>query len=388
MRSGIDFFVKEYHQETVELMKILTAIPAPTGQEWRKAEYILKWLHGIGAKSAYIDKAGNVIYLYGPKKNLTVCMAHMDTVFPDAEPLSVREDGGRLYAPGIMDDNANLANLLMCIKYLLSRESRKEEECHSGILFVADTSEEGLGNLKGSREILRTFVHDIARFIGFDSTMDYLICRGIGSLRYRISVITEGGHSFGDFGKANAIHWISQIVCRLYEQEVSLGIGTTYNVGTIEGGTTVNSIASYAAVLYEIRSGNSQEMEKIRQQVSKILDEVEAQGITVQVEKIGERPCGSDAGRSSQKQLEEVCRTILENYSGAEVRTGEGSTDANVFLAAGIPSVVMGTAVGGNMHSRNEWMLKESLRKGQLAGLHVILHFLDDSMYEKKEFGL
>ena len=256
-------YVEEHAPEAERLLKELAVIPAPSGKEKRRGDFCRKWLEAHGAEGVYEDSAGNIIYPYQVRhrSRLTLCMAHLDVVFPDEDRLVIRQNGHLLTGPGVGDDTANLVSLLMAAAFF----AREKPELQMGILFVADTGEEGLGNLKGCRQLMKDFGNRLARVISLDLYLGQCFNRCVGSLRYEVTVRTEGGHSFSAFGSPSAVHQISRLVCALYEQQVPEGAQTTYNVGTIEGGTSVNTIAQEARILYEIRSVDAGCMEEMRQ---------------------------------------------------------------------------------------------------------------------------
>lgn len=178
-RLQIEQFAADHKEETLHLLKMLTAIPAPTFHEEKKSAFVLNWLKETGAENAFIDEAGNVVYEYesSTPAGVVVFMAHPDVVFPDMEPFTITEQDGRLYAPGICDDNADLANLLMGIKFLLEYHPKFPVK----LVFVANICEEGLGNLKGSKYIYEKYGTAIRKFIGFDANLNHIINLAVGS---------------------------------------------------------------------------------------------------------------------------------------------------------------------------------------------------------------
>ena len=298
-------------------------------------------------------------------------MAHTDVVFPDLQPFTVMEDEEKLYAPGIKDDNADLANLLMCVKYLLEYRPVMS----AGILFVANSCEEGLGNLKGSKQIYEDYKERIKECISFDGNLDAVVNRAVGSQRYRVSVKTEGGHSYGAFGNDNAIYELARIIQSLYAIQVPTKAKTTYNVGKIEGGTSINTIAQSASMLYEFRSEDRVCLKTMEDAFEKVIDEYRANGLDVTVEVMGIRPCGKDVDEKALDELTQRHVKIIRQFTEREVMVGAGSTDANTFLARGIPANVIGTAIGGKTHTREEWIRKDSLVTGQKIGLASVLWY-------------
>ena len=372
-KQRVKVFVEKNKEKTLELVKKLAAIPAPSHHEERKADFVKKWMEDQGAEGVFIDEACNVIFPYGcdGEKEIVVFMAHTDVVFPDLQPFTVMEDEEKLYAPGIKDDNADLANLLMCVKYLLEYRPVMS----AGILFVANSCEEGLGNLKGSKQIYEDYKERIKECISFDGNLDAVVNRAVGSQRYRVSVKTEGGHSYGAFGNDNAIYELARIIQSLYAIQVPTTAKTTYNVGKIEGGTSINTIAQSASMLYEFRSEDRVCLKTMEDAFEKVIDEYRANGLDVTVEVMGIRPCGKDVDEKALDELTQRHVKIIRQFTEREVMVGAGSTDANTFLARGIPANVIGTAIGGKTHTREEWIRKDSLVTGQKIGLASVLWY-------------
>ena len=372
-KQRVKVFVEKNKEKTLELVKKLAAIPAPSHHEERKADFVKKWMEDQGAEGVFIDEACNVIFPYGcdGEKEIVVFMAHTDVVFPDLQPFTVMEDEEKLYAPGIKDDNADLANLLMCVKYLLEYRPVMS----AGILFVANSCEEGLGNLKGSKQIYEDYKERIKECISFDGNLDAVVNRAVGSQRYRVSVKTEGGHSYGAFGNDNAIYELARIIQSLYAIQVPTKAKTTYNVGKIEGGTSINTIAQSASMLYEFRSEDRVCLKTMEDAFEKVIDEYRANGLDVTVEVMGIRPCGKDVDEKALDELTQRHVKIIRQFTERKVMVGAGSTDANTFLARGIPANVIGTAIGGKTHTREEWIRKDSLVTGQKIGLASVLWY-------------
>lgn len=308
-RTIIEKFVKKHKGETIDLVKQLTSIPSPSHQEGKKAE---------------------------------------------------------------KDDNADLANMLMCIKYLVTYQP----EVSVGLLFVANSCEEGLGNLKGSKKIYERYGNRIREMISFDGNYDRIVNKAVGSQRYRIYMKTEGGHSYGAFGNKNAIHQLSRLICSLYHIQVPTKAKTTYNVGGIEGGTSVNTIAESAAMLYEVRSEDRDCIQIMERQMYDIISSYREEGLDITVEVLGIRPCGCGVDEKLQDELVKKHIEIIKQFSDKEVVISAGSTDANTFLAQGIPAIVIGTAIGGRTHTRDEWVEKDSLIVGQKIGLGSVLSYV------------
>lgn len=371
----INEFVEEHKEETLSLLRELAAIPAPSHQEEKRGTFCLKWLKEQGAEDAYIDEAGNVIFPYccGEGRKCAVFMAHMDVVFPDTDALPVAETEECLKAPGIGDDTANLVNLLMCVKYVLQNQLVPAD---MGILFVANTCEEGLGNLKGSKTVFEHYGDRIQEMISFDLYLDGLIHAAVGSQRYKISVKTQGGHSYSDFGRKNAIQVLAGVIEELYKVEVPKEGKTTYNVGCIEGGTSVNTIAQSASMYYEFRSDRRSSLVYMEEEMKSVMERYRSEEADIQAELLGIRPCGADdLPKDKMDVLSKRQIQIMEKYTQKPIKAGSGSTDANVPLSMGIPAVTFGTVAGGGAHTYEEWIEKDSMVTGQKIALESVLHY-------------
>lgn len=370
-------WVDENFDAHLALLKTLAAIPAPSHHEEKRAGFIHNWLVATGANDAYIDEAKNVILPFDcdGRDGITVYLAHTDVVFPDLTPLPVRQEGRMLYAPGVGDDTANAAAILTCAKYILQQGLRPREP----VLLVLDSGEEGLGNLKGVRQIVHDFAGRIKEMISFDCTMgEGMVCRAVGSERWRIKASTVGGHSFGDFGSPNAIHLMAGLINRLYSQKMPYwgDQKTTYNVGTVAGGTSVNTIAQDAEILYEYRSDDKKALDYMRRQFSVIMEEVKGPDARWELELLGERPCGGGVDAAAEERLLQRCEKAIEAITGEPVLRRSGSTDANIPFSLGIPAVTFGLYQGGGAHTREEWLDIDSLKPGLLLGLDLITsHF-------------
>ena len=275
-------YIAENIEDIKRIIRDLCAIPAPSHHEEKRAEYCKAWFRANGFEDVEIDEALNVVcrYQVTDENDLVVFMAHTDTVFPDTEPMPFREDEKKMYAPGVCDDTANLAVMMVSARYFVQRKLRAK----CGLLFVANSCEEGLGNLKGSRRIVQDYGSRIREFYTFDGTnLRRVVTSAVGSHRYRVTVRTEGGHSYGAFGNRNAIYYLSSIINTIYTMKVPQkeGVKTTYNVGVIEGGTSVNTIAQEASMLCEYRSNDRECLETMRVFFEKTFEAYRAMGVEV-----------------------------------------------------------------------------------------------------------
>ena len=371
--------LKAYIQETLpelkELIIELCGIPAPSHHEEKRAEFCRNWLlrNGASPEQVRIDEALNVVCeVPGETEEVIVFMAHTDTVFPDWEPMPYHEENGRMLCPGIGDDTANLAVLLMLARYVLTRGLRSRYT----VVFAANSCEEGLGNLKGSFQLMKDYGSRTVEVVSFDGYYSGVANDAVGSTRYEVTVRTEGGHSFGNFGNRNAIHQLSRIINDLYGIEVPTRARTTYNVGVIHGGTSVNTIAQDASMLYEYRSEDLGCQEEMRRKFEAIVEQYRADGLEVEVRVLGNRPCAGEIDRERQQALTEEVTALISRYSGEEPVISASSTDCNVPLSMGINAICFGVCLGGGAHTREEWIDEASLPVGYaMAGEFLLNRF-------------
>lgn len=367
---------ESHAREQLDLLKELAAIPAPSHHEEKRAAFIAAWLRGCGAEGVYIDEAKNVVYPIGceGRDDIHVYTAHTDVVFPDLTPLPVYEENGRLYAPGVGDDTANVTALMMCAKYLIESDVVPE----APVLLVFNSCEEGLGNLKGIRQIMADYQGRIADVISFDGGYRALVNRAVGSERWKVEAFTCGGHSYGAFGNPNAIAHLSQLIGKLYQQEVPVVAErkTTYNVGTIQGGTSVNTIAQHAQMTYEYRSDDIQCLQIMRDRFLRLVEEASCEETQLRVTLLGERPCGNNVSADGHRKLLEKCAQSIREVTGLAPGYRSSSTDANIPLSMGIPAVTFGLYLGQKSHTREEYLEIDSLLPGLKIGLKLICsHF-------------
>ena len=377
VRRAFDY-LKQIESETVEEQIRITEIPAPTFKEAKRAEYFRRRFTELGLQNVRIDKAGNAIGERPGKSNKAtlVLAAHLDTVFDENTDVKVKRDGNNLKAPGISDDGRGLTLLLAIAKSL--NEAKIETE--GTIIFVANTGEEGLGDLKGTRYLFSEELKGrITHFISIDGAGLGITHAAVGSRRYRTTFRGAGGHSYGAFGLPNPIHALGRLIEKVSRFQVPLQPKTTFNVGKIAGGTSVNSIAANAVLEVDMRSENAQELAKLdaayQQAVQEALSEENErwqnkERLTVENTQVGNRPTGAQDTTAPIVQIAVAADRALNIKTNLEA----SSTDSNLPISLGVPAITIdggGTARG--THSLDEvWDSTDSYIGSQRALLIIL----------------
>lgn len=353
-------------------LKELCLIPAPSGFEDERAAYCKAFFDSIGAKEAYIDEAKNVIYPFccEGSDEITVVVAHTDTVFPDREPMPYREEDGKIFCPGSGDDTASLAAMLYAVKYFLENEKKAPH----GILFVANSSEEGLGNLRGTRAVMRAYGDRVKQFLSLDSHMRKIADRCVGSHRYEVELSTVGGHSYLSFGNRSAVLSAAEMISSIYAIEIPQKEGekTTVNVGIVEGGTSVNTIPQSARLLCEYRSSDEECLAYMQKKFEEIFAAADCEHTKVSVRRVGDRPCAGAVDAGEMDRLRAICRAAVEKAAGFTPAFESSSTDCNIPLSMGIPAICVGAYAGGGAHTREEYVEIDSLPVGMEIAINII----------------
>ena len=374
-------YLEETFEDTMSLLETLCKIPAPSHHEERRAEFCRNWLTEQGAEGVYIDSAKNVVFPMdcADCDDITVFLAHTDTVFPDMEyPMPFTRDEKYCYNPGVGDDTVCLVMMLRAVSYILKHGIKPK----GGILFVANACEEGLGNLKGIKQIMADYAGRIGRVYTFDARYTNLYTRCVGSHRYKIHVKTQGGHSYSAFGNRNAITAMAELICALDQCSIpqNAPLKTTYNFGIIEGGTSVNTIPQYAAFCYEYRSESAEALAQMEaffhQTMENARKDPEA---TFEVETIGIRPCGNYCRQAEIDEMTRLASGIIETHAGTPPKCIAASTDANIPLSMGIPAICVGNYLGGGAHTREEYVEIESIPVGLKITAELILHYFEET---------
>jgi len=358
VRQALDY-LKASEPETIDEQVRICEIPAPPFKEEERGEYFKRRFSELGLKRVRVDRVGNVIGERPGSANgpTLVLAAHLDTVFPEGTEVRVKREGATLKGPGIGDDCRGLTVILAVARAL----NEAQIETAGSILFVADVGEEGLGDLRGVRQLFQESLKGkVTHFISVDGVGLDVTNTAVGVVRYRVTFRGPGGHSYGAFGLPSPIHALGRVVEKISRFKVPQQPKTTFTVGRIEGGTSVNSIAHTAWMEVDLRSESAAELSKLdgelKSAVQAGLDEenqfwANERKLTVEIEKVSERPAGVQAPDSA----------IVQTALGADAALGlkskltSGSTDSNIPISLGIPAITLdGGGQGQGAHSLHE----------------------------------
>jgi acetylornithine deacetylase/succinyl-diaminopimelate desuccinylase-like protein len=355
-------------------------IAAPPFKETRRAEYVAKKLGDLDFGKVTTDDVGNVLARRsgtgaasgglgkddhksnGSGKGRTVVIsAHLDTVFPEDTDVRVRRQGTRLYAPGISDNACGIASLVSLARTI----SASGIKTIGTILLAATVGEEGEGNLRGVRHLFTNgeLRDEACTFVSLDGPgLERITSRALGSRRFRVTITGPGGHSWGDFGTVNPVHALGRAIARFAAYPAPLSPRTSFNVGIVEGGNSVNAIPEKASMTVDARSLSVDEIDRIESYLRRVVDiaitEENAQralsgtDLDSTIDLIGDRPSGETPADSPLVQTAIECSRVL----GIETRLDCSSTDSNIPISLGIPAITIGVGgLSGNCHSLTEW---------------------------------
>ena len=370
----------EVLDETVQLCRI----PAPTFEEAERAAYVAERMRALGLTDVQIDRIHNVtgILSAGTPGPTTLVAAHLDTVFPRATPLHIRHTKQRLYGPGIGDNCVAVAAMLSVAAAM----------CHlqplpSGrVIFAASVGEEGLGNLCGIRALLETWHGQVDTVLAVEGHgIDEVRITGIGSTRLEVTFTGPGGHSWGAFGTPSAIHAMGSAIHKLAGLHVPRDPKTTFNVGIVEGGGSVNTIAPRATMLVDLRSVDPAQLTEIEIRVERLFQDVQQDtGVQVASRIVGQRPAAALAADHP------LCRGISDIRHYLRLRPAlfsAASTDANLPLSLGIPAVCLGITRGAMAHTVQEYIDTAPVGGGLQQLLLAILHAQQADWHKECEHG-
>jgi acetylornithine deacetylase/succinyl-diaminopimelate desuccinylase-like protein len=377
---ALRFFETHADAITEEHIRICSIPASPFGEQER-AEYLSRKFTELGLTEVEIDEEGNCLGLLrgSSQSPLIVVSAHLDTIFSKDTNFNVVRRDNRLYAPGIADDGCGLAALIALAQAIQSEQIPIE----GSILFVGTVGEEGEGNLRGVRHLFSKgrWAKHVDSFLSFDGPgLDRITNKALGSRRYRVAVTGPGGHSWGDFGLPNPVHAIGRAISRLAAYPAPKHPRTTFNVGRVEGGRSVNAIPSEATMEVDLRSAADSELQRLdaffRKAMRDAIDEENVKRragdslLKLNVDLIGERPTGETPADSPLVEIAIEATKLL----GVQPRLDQSSTDSNLPISLGIPAITLGA--GGSSafsHSLDEWYDPRGRDLGLKRGLLVIL---------------
>jgi acetylornithine deacetylase/succinyl-diaminopimelate desuccinylase-like protein len=380
VRRAIEYFESHSTEITNKHIEICS-IPAPPFGESERAEFLKREFNACGLHDVVIDEEGNCVALRPGQslRPLVVVSAHLDTVFPPGTDYTVHREQGKLLAPGIADDGCGLAALIALINAL--EEARIET--NGSLLFVGTVGEEGEGNLRGVRYLMSrgAWAGKVDSFISLDGPgVERITHAALGSRRYRLRLRGGGGHSWGDFGAANPVHALGCAIARLSSYPAPTNPRTTFNVGRVEGGAGVNVIPSEAMMDVDLRSESADELRRLdaffRRAAREAAEDENSSRragdppLEMDLKLIGDRPSGETPVDSAIVLVaEEATRAV-----GFSPRLDRSSTDSNLPISLGIPSITIGAGgTSGNSHTLEEWYDPRGRDIGLKRALLVLL---------------
>lgn len=365
VKGALDAFGADLETAVARIIAI-QQIPSPTFAEAQRAAYVEAQFAALALRDVAQDGLHNV---YGrlpgvdPTARPVIISAHSDTVFPAETDLSVRRDGQILHGPGIGDNATGVAGLLLLAEALRAHDLTTPTD----LWFVCNVGEEGLGDLRGMRAVVERFGRAASYIVIEGGLYGQIAHQAIGVRRFRVDIKAEGGHSWGAFGAASAVHEAARLITAFDALSAPASPKTTYNVGVISGGSSVNTIAQEAMFLLDLRSEAAAELERLVQQVESLVAAAgksardNGREVAFTLTQVGARPAGA-IGRSAP--LVKWAEAALHAVGCAQVTYIAGSTDANIPLSQGIPAVCVGLAVAGNAHRLDEYIDLQFLPRG------------------------
>jgi acetylornithine deacetylase/succinyl-diaminopimelate desuccinylase-like protein len=352
---------RSHARELEDLQLEVTSIAAPPWGEAARSAWLEARFSALALSDVHQDELGNVFAVRpGTDANAPyiALSAHIDTVFPARTTVQVRRDAGKLYGPGISDNSSGIVALLA-----IAGAMQAANLLHAApVLFIGDVGEEGEGDLRGMRHIFQQpkWSASIASLVVLDGAgTDTIIAEALGSRRYEVTVRGHGGHSWSDFGVANPILALARIIDRFAGTPVPALPKTTYNIGMINGGTSVNSIPESATMKVDTRSASVEQLDRLESALHEAVDAITSdsasrkkQELTAEVRIIGNRPA---ADLPVESQLLKAIRAVDAQLNNA-ARIQRASTDANVPLSLGREAIAIGAGgSGGGAHTVSEW---------------------------------
>jgi len=358
--AASDFLARDYDRFVRELIT-LTEIPAPPFKETARAAAFLQMLRASGLSDVETDAEGNVMGVRrGTDRTMLAVLAHLDTVFPEGTDVHVKRDGTKLRAPGVGDDTRGLALMLTMIRAMDAAHMQTPHD----ILFVGNVGEEGEGDLRGAKYLLLKgkYKDRIKSFISIDGgDQGNITNAALGSKRYRVTFNGPGGHSYGAFGIVSPAFAMGEAIAKFSRITVPAAPKTTFNVGVVNGGTSVNSIPTEMSMDVDMRSESPDALNKLVADFQAVVREAVAQEnaarstkegkVEADVKLIGDRPSGETPVNSP---LVQSATAVLKSF-GLTPRYGISSTDSNIPISLGLPAITIGRGPSERSHALDEW---------------------------------
>lgn len=379
MKRNFHDYALTHADELTKLTCDMTLIPAPSGHERRRAEFCAEWLKTAGAEGVEIDEYCNVVWKAFPGKSgkWVIFSAHTDTVFDFDVPLEIRKEDDKLYCPGIGDDTANLAVLMLGMRYLIENPPVDNEY---GVLFIATASEE-VGSIGMYEYLKKNGTDDIAFCYSFDASNTRIYTGTVNYYKHLVTVRTPGGHALGAFGTPNAIEELSKVLvdttsaCREYIANEKLK-RTTVNIGMANGGKRHNIIASEAHALLELRSDKLERYQVLEDILHRAVEKYRKDKVEITSERVSDTAHWNIV---DEKLMDDIAKEHIEMMRplGLDPKISSACTDCRYPMSRGIPSLDIGLCYTDHPHSTDEYIIPDSLP----TGLELLLMIFEKSLY-------
>lgn len=352
----------------IELAIQIQQVAAPTFHEETRAKFVREMFERERLQDVATDIAGNVYGLLSngarqkSKVKPLVVSAHLDTVFPFDMDVSFKREDDKVFGIGIGDNSLGVAALFGLLWMVRERNTKLDGD----VWFVANTCEEGLGDLRGMKAVVERFGADVQAYLVLEGmALGHVYHKAVGVKRYRVTARTRGGHSWSDYGQPSAVLELSKLIVQLSALKLPARPRTTMNVGRISGGTSINAVPAEAWMELDLRSEGQSELAELVQAVDVLIEAADRPGVRVEASVIGARPAGEMPANHPLVKLAQACL----HEQGLDAMLTSGSTDANIPLSRGYPALVLGVSKGGGAHTKNEFIETASVEKGmeQLA---------------------
>lgn len=355
--------------QVADWAEAICLVPAPPFNEQERGEFVAGQFRQLGYDPE-IDEIGNVIVRRPGRGEAgsIMLLGHLDTVFPAGTEITVQRGDGTMQGPGIGDNSLGAAALLGIARSLDELDARTAGD----LILVANVGEEGLGNLRGARAAVDRFEDELGAVIAVEGhSLGRVTSGAVGSKRIKVTVTGPGGHSWGAFGQPSAIHALGHIIHEIDSIAVASHPKTTYNVGVIEGGVSVNTIAPVASAVIDMRSVDADSLDSLAARVEAIITERNRDAISTEIEVLGERPCGQMPDSAP------IVRTALDvlRQMGLDPYTDASSTDANIPISRDIPAVCIGITNGEGPHRMEEHVQTEPIASGMAQLLSLVTRY-------------